>query len=96
MSDTGSVIGVVQVDEPQRVPMTDIFRFVVTDAAEAIVVHEALMSYRNRDSDWPADVLRREAADRLLARMGLSIGDLHAIRLRESQMPVNPDLEPVK
>lgn len=68
--------------------MTDKLRFMVTDAAEAIVIHEALMSFRNRDSEWPADVLRAEAADRLLARLDWAIGELNKERIREAVHPV--------
>lgn len=72
--------------------MQDKFRFTITDAAEAVVVHEALMSYRNRDTGLqPADVLRAEAADRLLARMDGAIDELAGIRMRESEKGWEPD-----
>lgn len=59
------------------------FGFLITEAAEAVIVHEALMSYRNRECLMPADHLRAEAADRLLARMDLCIQDLADHRERE-------------
>ena len=68
----------------------DKFRFLVTDTAEAIVLHEALMAMRNRDGDWPSDVLRQEAADRLLARLDRAIGELAALRREESEVSIQP------
>ena len=70
-----------------REPMVDKLRFLITDAAEAVIVHEALMAFRNRESDFATDVLRAEAADRLLARMDWAIGELATIRRRESETP---------
>lgn len=67
--------------------MRDKFRFVVTDAAEAVVIHEALMSYRNREATMPADHLRAEAADRLLARLDHAVSELADMRVGESQAP---------
>lgn len=67
--------------------MRDKFRFVVTDAAEAIVLHEALMSMRNRTDDWPSDVLRAEAADRLLASLDYATRELADIRRHEAEAP---------
>ena len=68
--------------------MQDKLRFIVTDAAEAVILHEALMSYRNQEAIMPADVLRAEAADRLLARLGSSIDSLGEFRKRESEVPI--------
>jgi len=65
----------------------DVLRFLVTDAAEAVIVHEALMSMRNRECEMPADWLRREAADRLLARFDWAIGEMADIRTAESCAP---------
>lgn len=72
-------------------PMRDKFRFLVTDAAEGVVLREALMSMRNRDGDWPSDVLRAEAADRLLARLDHCIRELADLRRRESEVPDHAD-----
>ena len=68
-------------------PVRDRLRFVVTDAADAVIIHEALMSYRNREASFPNDVLRVEAADRLLAQMDLAASELADIRLAEAQIP---------
>ena len=67
--------------------MRDKFRFVVTDAADGIVLHEALMSMRNRSAECPSDVLRAEAADRLLAQLDYTIRELADTRRDESETP---------
>ncbi len=74
----------------EPMPMRDKFRFLVTDAADGVILHEALMSYRNRDQFMPADHLRAEAADRLLAHLDLAIHDLAAIQEQEANAPVEP------
>jgi hypothetical protein len=70
--------------------MYDKLRFLITDPAEAIVIHEALMSFRNGLGDHPTDVLRAEAADRILFRFDYVIGELDAIRKTESEVPLEP------
>lgn len=63
------------------------FRFLVAEAAECLVLHEALMSYRNREIGMAQDVLRREAADRMLARMDAAIWELDRLLRASEALP---------
>jgi hypothetical protein len=71
----------------EHAEVSDRFRFWVTDAADAVILHEALMSYRNRECRLPADFLRAEAADRLLGALDRDIAQLSERREQESNVP---------
>ena len=61
------------------------FEWRLRDPSDAVIVHEALMSYRNRECTMPADFLRAEAGDRLLADLDYQIVKLAALRRSESE-----------